>query len=173
MKYLVPLIALSITIISCREKKVPANTPKDWNKEKSINYNQEINEREAIQIALFLQHHTEYKMTESETGLRYMIYKDSIGNVRPKIGQEVYTALNIKLLDGTQCYTSAEFEDEVFIVDKSDKESGLNEIVKLLTIGDKAKIILPSHLAHGLLGDLDKIPPQSILLIDVKLNNIK
>jgi len=32
---------------------------------------------------------------------------------------------------------------------------------------------LPSHLAHGLLGDLDKIPPQSILLIDVQLNNVK
>jgi peptidylprolyl isomerase len=59
------------------------------------------------------------------------------------------------------------------VVDKSDKESGLNEAVKLLSIGDKAKLILPSHLAYGLLGDFDKIPPQSILLIDVQLNKIK
>ena len=102
-----------------------------------------------------------------------MIYKDSAGNTNPKIGQEVWLDLTIKLLDGTTCYTSEDSEDEVFIVDKSDKESGLNEIVKLLTVGDKAKIILPSHLAHGLLGDFDKIPPQSILLIDVQLNKIK
>ena len=42
-----------------------------------------------------------------------------------------------------------------------------------MSIGDQAKLILPSHLAHGLLGDLDKIPPQSILLIDIQLNTIK
>ena len=60
-----------------------------------------------------------------------------------------------------------------FSIDKSDEESGLNEAVKFLSVGDKAKLILPSHLAHGLLGDLDKIPPQSILLIDVQLIKIK
>jgi len=173
MKHLVILFAFLFVLFSCREKNPVPVKKQGWSKERSVDFNQEINEREIIQIALFLEHHTEYKMTETETGLRYMIYKDSAGNTNPKIGQEVWLDLTIKLLDGTTCYTSEDSEDEVFIVDKSDKESGLNEIVKLLTVGDKAKIILPSHLAHGLLGDFDKIPPQSILLIDVQLNKIK
>jgi len=173
MKNVVVIFALLFVLFSCNEKKpIPINN-NDWSKERSVDFNQEINEREVIQIALFLDHHTEYKMSQTETGLRYMIYKDSIGNVNPAIGQQVYLSLKISLLDGTQCYASEELEDEVFLVDKSDKESGLNEAVKLLSIGDKAKLILPSHLAHGLLGDFDKIPPQSILLIDVQLNNIK
>jgi FKBP-type peptidyl-prolyl cis-trans isomerase FkpA len=173
MKNVVATFTLLFVLFSCNEKKPIPIDNNEWSKQKSVDFNQEINEREVIQIALFLDHHTEYKMSQTETGLRYMIYKDSLGNVKPAIGQQVYLSLKISLLDGTQCYASEELEDEVFVVDKSDKESGLNEAVKLLSIGDKAKLILPSHLAHGLLGDFDKIPPQSILLIDVQLNNIK
>ena len=173
MKNVVVISVLIFVLFSCSEKKPIPIKNNGWSKERSVDFNQEINEREVIQIALFLDHHTEYKMSQTETGLRYMIYKDSIGNVKPDIGQQVHLSLKISLLDGTQCYASEELEDEVFVVDKSDKESGLNEAVKLLSVGDKAKLILPSHLAHGLLGDFDKIPPQSILLIDVQLNNIK
>jgi FKBP-type peptidyl-prolyl cis-trans isomerase len=39
--------------------------------------------------------------------------------------------------------------------------------------GEKAKFILPSHLAHGLVGDLQKIPPLSILVLDVELIDLQ
>jgi FKBP-type peptidyl-prolyl cis-trans isomerase len=39
--------------------------------------------------------------------------------------------------------------------------------------GDQAKLILPSYLAHGLLGDRQKIPPQSVLFIDLELVELK
>jgi len=42
-----------------------------------------------------------------------------------------------------------------------------------MKVGDRAKAILPSHLGHGLLGDRQKIPPQSILYIDVELIDLK
>jgi FKBP-type peptidyl-prolyl cis-trans isomerase len=35
--------------------------------------------------------------------------------------------------------------------------------------GECAKLILPNHLAHGLVGDLEQIPPLAILLVDVEL----
>ena len=167
------IFALIFILFSCNEKEPIPIKNNGWNKERSVDFNQEINEREAIQIALFLDHHTEYKMTQTETGLRYMIYKDSTGDITPKNGQQVFISLTIKLLDGTECYSTEGDDFEQFSIDKSDEESGLNEAVKFLSVGDKAKLILPSHLAHGLLGDLDKIPPQSILLIDVQLIKIK
>ena len=163
MKNFLIFILVTRCLFSCSEKEKKTNKTTDWSKQHSISYNQEINEREAIQIALFLDHHQEYKMTETETGL----------NITPKNGQHVFISLTIKLLDGTECYSTKGDDFEEFSIDKSDEESGLNEAVKLLSVGDKAKLILPSHLAHGLLGDLDKIPPQSILLIDVQLIKIK
>lgn len=161
-----------LSLLSCTEHtKAIVKKPK-WSNAHSVNYHQEVNEREQIKIALFLEQHPELQMTKTETGLRYMIYKTNSNLEKALPGQKVTIALIIKLLDGTICYTSAE-DPEEFIVDKSDIESGLNEAVKLMTVGDKAKLILPSHLALGLVGDQDKIPPLAILYIDIELLEIK
>jgi FKBP-type peptidyl-prolyl cis-trans isomerase len=72
---------------------------------------------------------------------------------------------------GVVCYETEDGLDEIK-VDRNDYESGLNEALKLMRKGDRAKLILPNHLAHGLVGDLDKIPPLSILLLDVSLEDI-
>jgi FKBP-type peptidyl-prolyl cis-trans isomerase len=42
-----------------------------------------------------------------------------------------------------------------------------------LAQGGKAKFILPSHLAYGLTGDQDKIPPQSPVVYDIELIEIE
>jgi len=45
----------------------------------------------------------------------------------------------------------------------------LEEGLLLLHQGDKAKFIIPSHLAYGLLGDQKQIPPGATLVYDVEL----
>ncbi len=42
-----------------------------------------------------------------------------------------------------------------------------------MTIGDRAKLIVPSHIGHGLVGDMDKIPPLNTLVIDIYLIGIQ
>jgi FKBP-type peptidyl-prolyl cis-trans isomerase len=42
-----------------------------------------------------------------------------------------------------------------------------------MNVGDRAKFIVPSHLAFGLLGDQKMIPPQATLVYDVELINLK
>ncbi len=56
-----------------------------------------------------------------------------------------------------------------FLVEMDNVESGLHEAITYLKEGDKAFIILPYYLAHGLLGDNDKIPPLSPALYDIEL----
>jgi FKBP-type peptidyl-prolyl cis-trans isomerase len=56
-----------------------------------------------------------------------------------------------------------------FIVDKSNVETGVQEAIKLMKVGDRAKLIIPAHLAHGITGDMNKIPPISTLIVDLKL----
>ena len=50
---------------------------------------------------------------------------------------------------------------------------GLNYAIKLLSVGDKAKIIIPSYLGFGMSGYDKVVPPYSTLVLNVKLLNIE
>jgi FKBP-type peptidyl-prolyl cis-trans isomerase len=113
-------------------------------------------------------------MQETSSGLRYMIYAKGAQNTPlAKDGQQALVRLNVLLLDGTVCYQTKHDEIERITIAHSEKESGIHEALQLMRIGDKAKLILPSHLGHGLLGDRMKIPPQSILYIDLQLIDLQ
>lgn len=159
---------------SCRaDKKNDNKGTQKWSDNHSVDFNQELNEREQIQIKLFLSHYRSLKMTLTDSGLRYMIYKKGEGNSLAKTGQFVYVRVKIELLNGTLCYETPKDETENFVLEKSEKESGIHEALRYMGKGDKAKLILPSYLGHGLLGDQNKIPPQSILYIDLELVELK
>ena len=60
-----------------------------------------------------------------------------------------------------------------FKIGYSKQMRGLNYAIKLLQIGDKAKIIIPSYLGFGISGYGKLVPPYSTLFLNVKLLNIK
>lgn len=162
-----------LILLSCRREKKPQEEEKAWSNGHSVDFNQELAIREQIQIKLFIDHHTSLKMKLSNSGLRYMIYKKGTGTELANTGQLATIKIKISLLDGTICYETIDNEYEHFGIEKSEKEFGIHELVKYMMVGDKAKAILPSHLGHGLLGDRQNIPPQSILYIDVELIDLK
>ena len=166
-------LIILLILLSCRQEKKPQEEEKEWSNGHSVDFNQELAIREQIQIKLFLDHHTSFKMKSSDSGLRYMIYKKGTGSEFATLGQLASIKIKISLLDGTICYETIDNEYEHFGIEKSEKEFGIHELVKYMKVGDKAKAILPSHLGHGLLGDRQNIPPQSILYIDVELIDIK
>lgn len=174
MKKIVSIFFLIFVIFACRPEKTAKELTKgNWSDDHSVDFNQEINEREQIQIRLFLEHFKSLKMKSTDSGLRYMIFKNGDGQSVAKSGQTVYTRLKIELLNGTVCHETPKGETENFVLEHGDKESGVHEALRYMKKGDRAKLILPSHLAHGLLGDRDKIPPQSILYIDLELVELK
>ena len=165
---------LILIVLSCRQEKKPIVKEKSkWSKGHSVNFNQELVIREQMQIKLFLDHQKSLKMKLTNSGLRYMIYKNGVGEELAKNGQLATIKIKMSLLDGTICYETIDNEYEYFGIEKSEKEFGIHELVKYMKVGDRAKAILPSHLAHGLLGDRQNIPPQSILYLDVELIDLK
>jgi FKBP-type peptidyl-prolyl cis-trans isomerase len=74
----------------------------------------------------------------------------------------------IGLLDGTECYNSRFEGRKTFeVAGSGDSESGLHKGLQYLKRGDKALLLIPSPLAHGLLGDFKKIPPQMPIVYDL------
>ena len=106
------------------------------------------------------------------TGLRYVINKKGDGEVAPQENTKVAINYSITLLDGTACYVT-EGKPEELTIGKSYAESGLQEALTYLKEGDKAIVIIPSHLAHGLAGDLKKIPIRATVVYDVEVVSVK
>jgi len=174
MKLLITTILfLSITFNSCKNKVTKEDPRPDWTTEESIKMQSTFTEEEEDEINLFLKRHNDWKMTKTGTGLRYFIHTKSDAIDSAKVLDLVTVDYSIQLLDGTICYTSEDKGPQSFIVEKSDLESGLHEAIKLMCTGDKALFILPSHLAHGLIGDTDKIPPLMPIIYEIELLKIK
>jgi FKBP-type peptidyl-prolyl cis-trans isomerase len=152
---------------SCTEEKEQPK-PVQWDINKSTEMNKEMAVEESINIDLYFAQHENWEVKQTGTGLRYVILKKTDGAI-PKPGMDAKTQYKISLLDGTEVYKTAPDELDIFRVDKSEMESGIHEGIKLMRVGEKAKLVFPSHLAHGLIGDLGKIPPLSPLVVDIEL----
>lgn len=55
---------------------------------------------------------------------------------------------------------------------KSLKLKGIIEAVQLLSEGDSATLLVPPHLAYGIRGDGNNIPPAAVLKVDLHLRKI-
>ena len=137
---------------------------------KLIDANKIYVKKENDEIDQYVAHHG-WQMATTGTGLRYMITKKGNG-VAAVAGKYAKVNFKISLLDGTLCYSSDSTGSKKFLIGEDNVESGLHEGIQLLHVGDKALFILPSYMAHGLIGDESKIPPKSSVVYDIELLSI-
>lgn len=108
------------------------------------------------------------EVVRTGTGLCYCIIKQGVGN-KIKQGDIVSMEYEVRFLTGDLVYSSKDDGQKVFVVGRGGVESGLEEAMLHLHKGDLAEIIIPSHLAYGLLGDGNKIPPKTAIVYKVKI----
>lgn len=167
MRLTVLSIAILTLLVACQEPK-PVKTKK-VSEEDLIKLNQSISKMEALAIKRFVERQ-EWPMDTTGTGL--YIWEYWKGNGYPiEVGDEVEVNLTVSLLNGDTCYSYKRYGSEKFEVEKADLESGLHEAVQLLSLNSKAKIILPPHLAHGFVGDRNKIPMNASVVYDMEIIN--
>ncbi len=128
---------------------------------------------ESDQIEAFIKRR-KWNMNETHTGLRYEIFNPGdASNPLAKTGQIAKVDYRVFLIDGTLCYSTEKTGPQEFEIGKAHVESGLHEGITYMRVGDKAHMVLPSHLAHGLLGDDDKIPGSATIIYEIELLDLK
>lgn len=164
---------ITFVLASCTGQPVTkAKEETDWSTEKSTDMNQDFAIEEELRIKMYLADRPSWKTVKTGSGLRYYIYRAGKGP-KAESGMTAEVKYRIELLNGTLCYETESNETDSFEIDNSEVETGVQEGIKKMRVGDKAKLILPSHIAHGLTGDMDQIPPLSSIIIDIELISLK
>lgn len=165
------VVALLIsTMYACTGRQSPERkTNKDVPsvEESLIKANKHAVKAENEQIDRFLERY-HWQMKETGSGLRYSIYENGNGE-KAQTGKIATLKYEVRLITGDLIYSSEEDGLKEFLIGRGGVESGLEEGILLLRVGDRAKFIIPSHLGFGLLGDQDKVPPKSTLIYDIEL----
>lgn len=128
-------------------------------------------QRQKDEIDMYMKNHG-WEMSVTGTGLRYMYTKKGTG-AQAKNGSRVLLAYKIYLLDGTLCYSSETKGPKEVVVGHDNVETGLHEALQMMRVGDAMRLILPSHLAFGLTGDHDRIPPRASVMYEIEMLDLK
>jgi len=173
IKKLIYLFAVVIGLFSCgsnnpNDKQIPDPDQYSHNLEKANNL---YTQSEDSQIEDFIARN-QWDMSKTGTGLRFMVYKAGKGR---KVSDKTIVRYHYKvnLISGTLCDESAKSGPKEIWIGHADVVSGLEEGLLLLCEGDKAKFIIPSHLAYGWIGDSKTIPSRAVLVYDVEILQVR
>jgi FKBP-type peptidyl-prolyl cis-trans isomerase FkpA len=176
MKSFAMALAVLLSAHACSDQK-ESTSPAGVPSQKEVNRSMEdINRRMSQDEDAVIQGFAErrgWEMTKTGTGLRYMIYEAGPDGPLAQEGQFATVEYEVSLIDGSVVYSSNEKGNRTFLIGQDNVETGIHEAITYLKVGDRAKVILPSHLAHGLSGDQQKIPPRSTVIYDLHLLSLR
>ncbi|NLH53299.1 MAG: FKBP-type peptidyl-prolyl cis-trans isomerase [Bacteroidales bacterium] len=165
---------LSFLLVACGPVLIENKQHQDNNSglaDSMVTYNQKFAEYEAQLIEDYIMRHR-LRMDISGTGLRYKIINSGKGRLIQK-GQQVALSYRMYLLTGDLIDEVSLKDPLKFTAGKGEVVAGLEEIIPKLSVGGKAKIIVPSHLAYGATGVAGEIPPRATLVYDIEIIDVQ
>lgn len=173
--YLAIFVSILLVLASCNNEKVkenkeesrPYSEVKKEHRDELLEWNKDIVEIDNTVIEKFIERR-KWDMEISGTGLYYQIYQETDGEmaVEGKVAEISYTTM---LLSGDVLYSSENLGNRMLHLGHNQEESGLNEGIMMMKVGEKARLIMPPHLAFGVPGDGNLVAPYSILVYDIEL----
>lgn len=110
---------------------------------------------------------------KTESGLRYKMIQKGSGK-KAENGKTVSVHYTGQLEDGKVFDSSYPRKKPIeFPLGRGNVIEGWDEGIALLQVGDKARFVIPSHLGYGSRGAGGVIPPNSTLIFDVELMDVK
>lgn len=162
----ISLLCLAV-LLSCAEPATQRPISEAELREQLLDYNKAKVVEEDSLIERFMRHHR-LDFERTNTGMRYEIRSEEAGETLVP-GDVVDARYTIHLLDSTLCYDNTDGEVLRFTIHGSDVAPGFHEMALVIGRNASARAIWPARLGYGLSGDLDKIPLDAILLVDLSL----
>ncbi len=157
-----------ILLVSCEPpvQEMPESGP-DRVREQFVSANQYLQQRHQDHISAFV-NRVGWEATVTPSGLWIVTWDKGKGERIDRNDRVTYT-YETRQLDGTFCYRATRNDPKVITVGRGDVESGMQEGLQKLREGARATFLIPPHLGHGNFGDREKIPGNTVLIIDVQV----
>ena len=111
--------------------------------------------------------------SKTESGLEYILVSEGTG-IKAAAGNTVSVHYTGYLEDGTIFDSSVKRDQPFsFVLGMGRVIKGWDEGVALMKIGDKVRLIIPSELGYGERGAGGVIPPNTTLIFDIELLEVK
>lgn len=108
-----------------------------------------------------------------ESGLQYLVLESGdAGAAKPTVSNSVLAHYHGTLTDGT-VFDSSVDRGEPATFGLSQVIPGWTEALQLMAVGDKWRLFIPPNLAYGEASPTPAIPPNSALIFDVELLEIR
>lgn len=155
------ILAFGLSIGSCAERAEPS--------EPTLQYDPVERQRmylaqERAQIEGYIESHQLEGIERNGFGMYELSVAPGDG-IQAQMGDIIIYKATVYLLDDSGV---GQYTDTVEL-GRSEMEIGLHESMSGMKEGEKKLVLIPSFLARGLAGDLDKVPPQSPLRYDLRL----
>lgn len=133
--------------------------------ENIINANKVIASAEETQIDEYLSRH-QWQMTRMGDGTRYEEYAPAKGN---KLDYEDHVTVTYRLeaLNGNVIYQE---QTDTVTLGRHQPNEGLDNALRQLHRGSKARVIVPSAVGYGIAGDGDRVPARTVLVYNLKVD---
>lgn len=168
------MLAACILLLSCGSKSNPQDNrfaPTRYSKETMTEVNRYLSEKDKEIIEGYARRN-KLNIALSESGFYYSILSDGSGKA---ITQNSVVSITgtLNLIDGTPCYTYTAEDPKIIAIAKSPEITGLHIALPMLKENGHAIFIFPPNLAFGLLGDGNKVPPRSTIVMNISILSIE
>ena len=119
-----------------------------------------------------LSNQTSEKFFTTSSGLQYRILNEGSGDEKPRHESVVSVHYRGKLINGLE-FDSSYKRNQPASFPVNGVISGWTEALQLMTVGDKWELIIPPDLGYGKKGAGNIIPPDSTLIFEVELLEIR
>lgn len=168
-KLLFGIPLMSLIMVACNDNipvteitKKPANPYKE-NMMTASNY---VAKSEETEIDSYIKRRGwDDKVQRFDNGLRLWEYQKGNDGV-VNYDDELIILYNVQSITGKDIYTDVA---DTVVVGRNLPNIGIDKALLYLNYGSKARVILPSHLGFGFVGDADRIGTNMILVYDLEV----
>jgi len=124
-------------------------------------------------IDKYLSKNPDKNYINSKRGFWYFYNEKNNSNDKSaEFGDSIIFDYSIADLNNNIIYDYEAIGEQNYIMEKQQIITGIREALKILKKGEIATFILPSYIAYGMYGDLNKIPPNTAIICTIKVKSI-